>query len=279
MKQPIPYLVALACALIVPTSAPAATVVEPLTLPAGDLRLALPAPTGTRLAILAGTGVAGSPHTVLVVDHPCEGSPTRTLVVRTDASWVPQPDRVPQDILRLQWSDDGTQLYAAGTVFSLREAEGELVADELMKIEQPLLDLRFGAKNTAAGVEFVKAEEWTNGPEPKWVITVAYNLYRLSRGATQTISPREDRGIYWVPLDWGDGPTVTWDGDALLIYYPFHTVTERFVPGKTRDALDMKRPDGPPLASTGPFKLKEPCRITWKLTRQDAVDALEITTR
>jgi len=271
----------LAVALCLPASASlGASVDVAVDLLPGDYLVALPSPDGARLAVIGGPGVAGREHTVVVVDLPCEGGEPRTATLSRSAPFAATPEDVPREFVILQWSADGTKLFAAGSVYGMSESEGALAGTKLFTIERPVFDFRFGQGETAAGVEFVAKGRRTFKGGEKFIIELQYTLYRLNHRLAQPIDPREKNGTLWAPVDWHDPPAVSWEPDGkLLIFYPYHAVTERYEPLKVREEVEDARPVPRAEWGKGPFKTEGGCRRTWRLVKEGTAVLVRIETR
>ncbi len=262
---PVLLSLALACLLALPVSTQAAGEDIPLELP-GSYRLALPSPDGSRLAILAGSGEAGKPHTLVVVDRACDAEAARHIVLTEKAVFPKQPEKVPAEFLRLAWSGDGGNLFAAGVIYAMGERNGEFKFAEVYTLERPVFDFRFGLKGYSIGVEFVSAGVRETSTGDKFIIELDYMRYRPSKKLAQPMDPREAASHLWVPKDWPDYPVVEWDEEgAMVFFYPYQQLTERMIPGKVRDEIKDYIPDGPPEAGEGPFSVDGTCRVRWRL--------------
>ena len=178
--------------ILLPARAAARTEELRLALAPGPLRLALPSPDGSRLAVIGGPGEEGREHTVFVVDGSCGGDSLRAVTLSRSAPYPKRPEEVPIDYLRLQWSPDGTLLYALGSVYQLREDGGVLVARALRTVPKPVLDFRFGPADRAAGIGVREARrrEDPQGQEAFCVI-MEYAIYPFDGGLVVPIAPRE----------------------------------------------------------------------------------------
>ena len=246
----------------------------------GPLRLALPSPDGSRLAVIGGPGRPDADHTVVVVERTCDGDSVRVATLSRGARIEVAPEDVPLDYLLLQWSPDGQRLFAAGVVYELIEKNGELAGKVLRRVPRPVFDFRFGTGTKAAGVAAVEARTRPvqTGREA-FVVTLEYALYPLDKSLVNVIPPREKVGGFWVPEDWDQFPAVQWEEDGgLLLFYPYRMVTERYVQGKARDEIKDRRPAPRAEPGEGPFKFKDPCRIEWKLISDQKSSRVRIKT-
>ncbi len=275
----MPVLLAALLLLAAAGSARASRTLEiPVPLAPGDFRIALPSPDGSRLAVMGGPGAAGREHTVLVVEGGCDAESLRVIPVSRSAAFVPAPEGVPMDFLRLQWSPEGDRLYAAGAVYALQEGEGEVSARKLRPVPLPVFDFRFGPGGKAAAVAFKsgKFQKISAGRE-SFVIRLEYGLYPLDKGLVLPIPPRETYGAAWIPEDWPQEPSLQWEpGGTLLIHYPYHDLTERYAPGKTRDAVEDTAPAPRPEPGSGPFTFETPCRAAWTLVSAPGSDRVRL---
>ncbi len=263
------------------SSAPAAEDEIILRLAPGPLRLALPSPDGSRLAVIGGPGRPDADHTVLVLERPCDRDTVRTVTVSTGARIPATPDEVPLDYLLLQWSPDGTKLFAAGSVYELRDEDGALLSKRLRAVPKPVFDFRFGPGKEAAGVAAVEARRRkVQADREAFVVTLEYAVYPLDRSLVLPIPPREKLGGFWVPEDWDQFPAVEWEADGgLLLFYPYRKITERYMRGKARDEVADRRPSPRAEPGTGPFRFEEPCRIEWKLVSDKKSDRVKVKTK
>jgi hypothetical protein len=265
----------------VPARAAARTEEIHLSLAPGPLRLALPSPDGTRLAVIGGSGEEGREHTVFVVDGPCGADSVRVVTLSRSASYPNRPDGLPVDYLRLQWSPDGTHLYAMGSVYRLLEEGGALVARALRTVPKPVLDFRFGPADRAAGIGVREARrrEVRKGQEAFCVI-MDYAIYPFGGDLVIPITPREKYGALWLPAENPDAPALEWEPDGkLLIFYPYHYITERFEAGKERSEVKDRRPAPRAEPGMGPFAFSKPCSRTWKLVSDGRSDRVILDRR
>ena len=252
-----------------------------LRLAPGRLRLALPSPDGRRLAVLGGKGEAGPGHTVIVLDYPCGADSVRRLTVTRSASFTPTPPKVPTSYLALQWSPDGTRLFAAGVVYEITEDGGKLAAKNLYTLERPVLDFRFGPGEKAAGVEveYARVREIRRG-EQALVVKLAYRIYSLKQGIAAPVQAPEKYAIAWVPKEWPPPPAVSWEPDGgLLLFYPYHDRTEYLKPGKARRTIQDRRPSPRAEPGLGPFRFREPCDTEWTLLPGPPADRVRVKRR
>ncbi len=278
-------LFAVLCSVHLPVSADggagAGTAELHLSLAPGPLRLALPSPNGSRLAVIGGSGEEGREHTVLVVNGSCGGDSLRVVTLSRSAPYPRRPEDVPVDYLRLQWSPDGTRLYALGSVYELREEGGAPVARALRTVPKPVLDFRFGPGDRAAGIGVREARrrEIRKGEEAFCVI-MEYAMYPLDGDLVAPIAPREKSGIAWVPGEYPDPPALEWEPDGkLLIFYPYHYITERFEAGKERSEVKDLRPTPRAEPGMGPFEFSRPCSRTWTLVSDGRSDRVILDRR
>ncbi len=269
--------------LLLVSSGPAgAAVLETvLDLAPGTVRLALPSPDGTRLAVLGGSGDPAREHVVEVLEVDCKADTVRSVMVSRSARYLAAPDSIPAPYLQLQWSPDGSRLFAAGAVYAISSAGDSLRSRLVRRVPKPVFDFRFGPGDRAAGVmvDGARTVEVTRGRRAL-VISLAYALFPLDRPLVMPIAPREHYGGDWVPADWEGPPAVSFDPDgALLIFYPYHRVTERYLPGKARDAVAGRRPAPPAEAGTGPFRIKGSCVKSWTPEFSGTGDRVRAETR
>ncbi len=280
IRAPLTLLAAL-CLIHLPARAAARTEELYLSLAPGPLRLALPSPDGSRLAVIGGPGEEGREHTVLVVDGSCRGDSLRVVTLSRSASYLNRPEEMPVDYLRLQWSPDGTHLYALGSVYRLREDGGALVARALRTVPKPVLDFRFGPADRAAGIGVSEARrrEVRKG-EQGFIVIMEYAIYALDGDLVIPIPPREKYGVAWLPKEYPDAPALEWEPDGkLLLFYPYHYITERFEAGKERDEIKDRRPTPRAEPGMGPFAFSKPCARTWTLVSDGRSDRVILDRR
>lgn len=267
--------------ILLPARAVARTEELRLALAPGPLRLALPSPDGSRLAVIGGPGEEGREHTVFVVDASCGGDSLRSVTLSRSAPYPKRPEEVPIDYLRMQWSPDGTLLYALGSVYQLREDGGVLVARALRTVPKPMLDFRFGPADRAAGIGVSEARRRKiREGEEAFCVIMEYAIYPFEGGLVVPIAPREKSGIAWVPDEYPDAPALEWERDGkLLIFYPYHYITERFEAGKERSEVKDLRPAPRAEPGMGPFKFSKPCSRTWKLVSDGRSDRVILDRR
>ncbi len=266
-------------ALLTPPGALAASEFEvPVNLAPGPVRLALPSPDGTRLVVAGGPGVAGKEHTVMVVDLACGRDSARVVTLSRSAPYDPVPAGVPEDFLRLQWSPDGRRVYALGGVYEISEKEGALTGKLLRRTPKPLFDFRFGPGDDAAGVAMRYAEERQITRSRKgFVVGIEYAMYPLDRELVIPIPPREKYGVAWITEEWPEPPILDYDADGrLLIFYPYHRITELYAPGGVRDEVKDRRPAPRPEPGLGPFRFKKPCSREWTLIADGKSDRVRV---
>jgi hypothetical protein len=264
-----------------PARAAARTEEIHLSLAPGPLRLALPSPDGARLAVLGGSGEEGREHTVFVVDCPCGADSARVVTLSRSAPFPKRPDEAPIDYLRVQWSPDGTLLYALGSVYRLQEEGGALTARALRTVPKPVLDFRFGPADRAAGIGVREARrrEVRKGQEAFCVI-MEYAIYPFDGDIVIPITTREKFGALWLPEENPDAPVLEWEPDGkLLIFYPYHYITERFEAGKERSEVKDRRPAPRAEPGMGPFAFSKPCARTWKLVSDGRSDRVMLDRR
>lgn len=249
-----------------------------MNLAPGPFRIALPSPDGTRLAVAGGPGVQGREHTVIVLDLACGRDSVRVATLSRSAPYDSLPARVPEDFVRLQWSPDGRRLFALGSVYELTDSGGALTGKLLRRVSKPLFDFRFGPGDEAAGVAMRYAEEkQITRSRRGFVVALEYGMYPLDRNLVIPIPPREKYGEAWITAEWPDPPAVDFDRDGtLLIYYPYHRITERFAPGRTREEVKDRKPAPRAEPGLGPFAFKKPCRREWTLIADGRSDRVRV---
>jgi hypothetical protein len=277
LRRFVPSALVLALSIVPRTSA-GSEVEVPVPLAPGPLRLALPSPDGTRLVVAGGPGVQGREHTVIVLDLGCGRDSVRTVTLSRSAPYDTVPAGVPEDFVRLQWSPDGRRVFALGGIYEITDAGGALSAKLLRRTPKPLLDFRFGPGGGAAGVAMRYAEEkQITRSRRGFVVGLEYAMYPLDRELVIPIPPREKYGAAWITREWPDPPALEFEGDGkLLIFYPYHKITERYAPGKVRKEVKNERPTPRPEPGLGPFTFKKPCRRAWTLIADGKSDRVRV---
>ena len=245
----------------------------PVALSPGPIRIALPSPDGSMLAVLGGPGVPGRDHTVLVVGAACDSQPGWVLELSNGARWIEITEEIPVPLVRLAWSEDSKYLFAAGDVYQLTPTEFGISGKRLRSFDNPMLDFRF-RQGRAAMVEFLSGDirQTRADGQENYTAHINYQLARLTREVNIPVSPREERAGLWTPNEMEGVPAVGWEDDgALLMYTPFESVTERFIPRKVREKVDIRIP-ARPMAGEGPFEAAEGCSGYWDLNISNKSD-------
>jgi hypothetical protein len=251
----------------------------PVSLLPGELRMALPSPDGTRLAVFGGPGTPGREHTVLVLQRDCGGRITHLARVSGSAVYREPPVEIPALFITLRWSDDGNYLFAGDSAYRLAlDENGELRVDRLRTFREPFFDIRFGPKSRAAGVAYLDSE-WKvvhRGESEDYLVTMEYRFMSLNREIDSTIQPKEKFGKFWIVSE-GDPPALQWrDDGSLLVFYPLNSISETIVPGGARKVLRDVRPQPAPEPGAGPFRYAEPCPGEWRLASDDSGDRVHL---
>jgi len=251
----------------------------PVPLAPGPVRLALPSPDGSRLAVLGGPGVEERDHTVLVVERDCAGGLTQMAVLANDARYPVEPKELPARYVRLQWSPDGNWLYAAGGVYQMgKDKEGNLTAKRTRALPLPFLDFRFGPGDRGVAIEVPEARvrRARADGEELFTVTLNYVFVNRVRDLTQTINPPDLQMGYWVPKIWEGPPAVSWDAEgAAVLSYPFQKTFERFLPGKVREPVDAPPAFRSVLEGTK-FETAGECSTRWELVSDNKADRIKL---
>ncbi|NNF06819.1 MAG: hypothetical protein HKN21_08660 [Candidatus Eisenbacteria bacterium] len=239
-----------------------------MNLSPGDFRIASADPSGTRVAVLGGSGEEGDEHTLVVLAGDCEG-PKEMLTLSRSIQIVAAPkqaEKVGATYVRLAWSPDGQYLYAPGAIFRLSQTKEGLSFSKTRNAGSRYYDIRLGPAGRAIAVaeESARDRKSTEG-EVKFIIELQYLFLFLNREVDQPLKPKEQQGKFWNPALWTVAPSVAWEeSGAVLLHYPRNDFTERFQPGKNREQVDGY--PGPRIkASADKITVSGECLGTWEL--------------
>jgi hypothetical protein len=251
----------------------------PVDLLPGTVRLALPSPDGSRLAILGGPGSQSRKHAVVVVARDCAAGIVQKITLTADAPFPEEPKELPVPYVRLQWSPDGEWLYALDGVYRItRDPQGNLAAKRTRTLPHPFLDFRFGPGDRVVAIEVPEARKRKARADGEELFTVTLNYVFVNRvrDLTQAITPPDRQMGFWVPRIWEGPPAVDWDTDgAAILAYPFEDFVERFLPGKVRGPAEVR--PAPRVRLEGRrFETHGDCRTTWELAPDKTSDRIKV---